>query len=30
MSWITIMVDPDDNQVKVDWFYPKKIVFGTI
>ena len=30
MSWITIIIDPDDNKVKIDWFYLKKIVIGTI
>ena len=23
-------MDPDDNKVKIDWFYLKKIVLGTI
>ena len=30
MSWVTIIIDPDDKKVKIDWFYPKKIVIGTI
>ena len=30
MSWITIIMDPDDNKVKIEWIYPKKIVIGTI
>ena len=30
MSWVTIIMDPNHNKVKIDWFYPKKIVFGTI
>ena len=30
INWITIIVDPDDTKVKVDWFYPKKIVICTI
>ena len=30
MSWVTIIIDPDDNKVKIDWFYLKKIVLGTI
>ena len=30
MSWITIIVDPNDNKVKIDWFYLKKIVIGTV
>ena len=23
-------MDPNDKKVKIDWFYPKKIVIGTI
>ena len=30
MSWVTIIMDPDDNKVKIDWFYLKKIVIDTI
>jgi len=30
MSWITIIMDLDDNKVKIDLFYLKKIVLGTI
>ena len=30
MSWVTIIMDPDDKKVKIDWFYPKRIVFSTI
>ena len=30
MSWVTIIMDPDDSKVKVDKFYFKKIVLGTI
>ena len=30
MSWVAIIVDPNDNKVKVDWFYLKKIVIGTV
>ena len=30
MSWITIIVDSNDKKVKINYFYPKKIVFGTI
>ena len=26
MSWIAIIVDPNDNKVKLDWFNLKKIV----
>ena len=24
MSWVTIIMDPNDKKVKIDWFYPKK------
>ena len=27
---MTIIVDPKDKKAKIDWFYPKKIVIGTI
>ena len=30
MSWVAIIVDPNDNKVKIDWFYLKKVVIGTI
>ena len=30
MSWLTIIMDPDDNKGKIDWFYPKKNVLGTV
>ena len=30
MSWVTIIIDSDDNKVKVDWFYPRKIILGTV
>ena len=30
MSWVAIIVDPNDNKVKIDWFYLKKIVLGTV
>ena len=30
MSWTTIIVGPNDKKVKINWFYPKKIVLGTI
>ena len=29
MSWVAIIVNPNDNKVKIDWFYLKKIVIGT-
>ena len=30
MSWVAIIIDPDHNKVKIDWFYLKKIVLDTI
>ena len=30
MSWVAIIMDPDDNNVKIVWFYLKKIVLDTI
>ena len=24
MSWVTIIIDPSHNKVKIDWFYLKK------
>ena len=30
MSWVAIIVDLNDNKVKIDWFYLKKIVIGTV
>ena len=30
MSWTTIIMGPDDKKAKINWFYPKKIVLGTI
>ena len=30
MTWVTIIMDPDDNKVKIDWFYLNKIVIDTI
>ena len=30
MSWITTIIDTDHKKVKIDWFYLKKIVLGTI
>ena len=30
MSWVTIIMDPDDNKVKMNWFYLKKIILSTI
>ena len=30
MSWVTLIMNPNHNKVKIDWFYLKKIVIGTI
>ena len=30
ISWITIIVNPDDKKIKINWFYLKKIVIGSI
>ena len=30
MSWVIIIVDPNDNKVKIDWLYLMKIVLGTV
>ena len=30
MSWITIIVNPDNKKTKINWFYLKKIVINTI
>ena len=30
MSWVTIIMDPDDNKVKVDWFYLRKFILSTV
>ena len=30
MSWVTIIMDPDDSKVKLDRFYLKKINLGTV
>ena len=30
MSWVAIKMDPNDNKVKVDWFYLKQIALDTI
>ena len=30
MSWVAIMVDPNDNKVEIDWFLLKKIILNTI
>ena len=28
MSWIAIIIDPNDNKIKGDWFYLKQIALG--
>ena len=30
MSLVAIIMDPNDNKIKIDWFSLKKIVFDTI
>ena len=30
MSLVAIIINPNDNKVKIDWFYLKKIVPGTV
>ena len=30
MSLVTIIMDPDDKKIKIDWFYPKRIVLSAI
>ena len=30
MSWVAIIVDPNENKVKIDWLYLLKIVLGTV
>ena len=30
MSWVAIIVDPNDNKVKIDWFYVKKIILDKV
>ena len=30
MSFVAIVVDPNDDKVKIDWFSLKKIVIGTV
>ena len=30
MSWVTIIMDPDHNKVKINQFYLKKVVISTI
>ena len=30
MSFVAIIVDPNDDKVKIDWFSLKKIVIGTV
>lgn len=30
MSWVIIIMDSDDNKVKINWFYLSKIVLSAI
>ena len=30
MSWVAIIVDPNDNKVKIDWFSLEKIVLDIV
>ena len=30
MSWVTIIMDPNDNKIKIDWSYLKKIILDTV
>jgi len=30
MSWVAIMVDQNDNKVKIEWFHIKKIILDTV
>ena len=30
MSWVAITMDPDDNKVKIDLIYQRKIILGTV
>ena len=30
MSWVTIIMDPNDKKVKIDWFYLKRTILGII
>ena len=30
MNWVTIIMNPDDNKVKIDMIYLKKIILGTV
>ena len=30
MSWITVIMSPGDNKLKVDWIYLSKIVLSTV
>ena len=30
MSWMIVTIDPDDNKLKVDWIYLRKIVLGIV
>ena len=30
MNWVAIIVDPNDNKVKIDWLYLMEIVLNTV
>ena len=30
MSWVVIIVDPDDNKEGINWFLLKKIILGPV
>ena len=30
MSWVAIIMDPNDNKIEIDWFLLKKIVLDTV
>ena len=30
MSWVTIIMDPDEKKGNMDWFYPKKNVLDKV
>ena len=30
MSWVAIIVDPNDNKVEISWFLLKKIVLSIV
>ena len=30
MSWVAIIVDPNDNKVEINWFLLKKIILSPV